>query len=171
MISNEQFIDALPQFETTIIDNLCTDKHHSLQILNSTIIPILDTMYLKLTLKLDANVLVLIVSYDKFYKVPILYFQVFDIGEFDELIQVMKTCLVKDIPLSIDNHPLVPGTYFLCHPCETNETIQEFMKTTIEESNEGSLDEKPPLTYLIIWNSIYGIGMFKSLYVKVILSK
>lgn len=81
--------------------------------------------YIHMTIEKDNTSMDLVLSYDQFYKVPVLHFRVNGKVE----------CSFEYAQLDI--HPILQSPYAMLHPCETD----AFMKTTHLEG----------LAYLVFW--------------------
>lgn len=166
MITSEGFDHTLEDFGSILLNHILSTK--DLHVLYSKVCDSVNGKYLKLVLKTQLTITI-IISYDKFYQVPVLYFQVQKTSDLDELIllhDLDALGIVKDsTALSIDNHPVVPGTFFLIHPCETLPTVETFMSDSQIISPKDTPHQQH-IKYLITWNSIYGIGIFSDLYLK-----
>lgn len=160
LLTNDQFNQSLDDFNDILVNNL--DIAHPSTILQNKVYVVNDQKLLNLILKYDKYVITFVISYDKFFQVPILHFQVQENkGEFDELVlmyNIQDIKFLKGPPLILDNHNLLPGTWFLIHPCETLAGVDRFL------NDSGT--NNTTINYLITWNALYGLGTFNDFKLK-----
>lgn len=172
MITNDQFNDNITQFNDILETYL--ESPEPLALLNSEIITQKFSKLLRITTEFKGIILVMIFSFDQFFNAPVFHFQIFYKSFIDgfehtqQLFDLDQLNLLGDQPpqLSVDNHPILPGTFYYIHPCETVPTIETFIKDSELITNQEDQSSELVVKYLIIWNSVYGTGIFKDLYLK-----
>lgn len=173
MITNEQFNDNLLQFKEILESHLQSPR--PLRILQSEIECHRNDKVLLLRLGYNSMILKLVFSFDKFYQVPVLNFQVFTsklVDGFEEMGQAFDMDNLdlidntrQTIPLSVENHLSIPGTFLFVHPCETTATVETFIRDSgvLKPTDSSST---AAIKYLVTWNAVYGTGIFSQLYLK-----
>lgn len=166
MLSIDNFNTVIDEFCDILGTHLLSSGQ--LRVLYCKVCQTIDGNYIKMVIKLNYTISI-IISFDKFYQVPVLYFQVYETKDYDEMVQLTNIedlgIVQKFTQLSIDNHPIEPGIFFLIHPCETLSTLDTFIKDT-QVMDTKDTSEQRYLKYLITWNTIYGTGIFSDLYLK-----
>lgn len=118
-LSQEEFDSILKKFNSLLIEYLNVPISHN-YIKDSAA-----GKYIYSNVETKEGLVVFTVSYDKFYQVPVLFFQK------NGQLKPSANCVV-------DIHPILQSPYLMVHPCET--------KTLMEE-----LDCKDPLDFLMCW--------------------
>lgn len=134
-LSQNEFNSVLKNFNTLLVEYLNVPISHN-YIKDSTA-----GKYIYSIVETKEGPIFFTVSYDKFYQVPVLYFQK------NGQLKPSANCVV-------DIHPILQSPFLMVHPCET--------KTLMEE-----LDCKDPLDFLICWFGIHIEQVSKEIQLRV----
>lgn len=166
MLTSSEFNSNLDRFQRILETSL--ESPHSLRLLSCHIVEHHGQRALKFTLEWKVT-LIIVISFDKFFQVPVLYFQVMElriIDTFEQLVPVFdikeRDLIQNPQSLCLENHPFVPGTYFMVHPCESQQTVETFVNTSLTEDSDRIVN------YLLSWNALYGTGVFSGLNLRYI---
>lgn len=160
MFTSEDFSLLLPRFNDILTQYLYSP--YKVTILSNELV--IEDLILRLNVKLQSNdqqwIYKFIFAYDDGYQVPILYFQKFGESHGQQELVPGKQIfgeLNTHLPITMDLISYDVGPWMFIHPCEVENTLNEFINLPTDK-----------LEYLVTWNAIYGIGIFKELSVRYI---
>lgn len=132
-ISKLDFNDSIDKFYDYLIDT-------TPNVINSY--QKADCIFLKLSI--NQVTIDISIAYHEVYQSPIFYFRVFDPSPVISLASLNLIALLNDVQLSLDFHHILQEPWWLVHPCETRDYMDQFeIDSTID--------------YLTSWWSIYGL--------------